>query len=274
MPVPVSSNGRKTSTPQALPDTQSRTDHRNVAIDRVGVRGVQHPLTVRAANGTVQTTVAEVGMFVALPAERKGTHMSRFLQVLAEHAADFDFDAATSIARHLRERLDADDASVELQFPYFLQKAAPVSGETGVMAVQVRMSCRSGAVDETRMAITVPATSLCPCSKEISEGGAHSQRCHISAEILCSSRGPTIEQLVGRIEGAASCPTYAVLKRPDEKFVTERAYDNPKFVEDIVRDLAVQLDADPAIAWYHVASENFESIHGHNAYAELTRDKR
>lgn len=270
----MTTSGSGTSTTTEMPDIQSETDRRRVAIDKVGVKEIQHPVTLATPGGDHQETVAGINMFVSLPAERKGTHMSRFLEALNEYRTGLSPDRIIDFCHRLREDLDAEDAHVELSFPYFVTKPAPVTGLPGLMDYPCRFLCDVSAQREDFiMSVSAAATSLCPCSKEISKYGAHNQRCLITAEVRCEGM-LWIEELIKYIESAASCPVYAVLKRPDEKLVTEQAFENPKFVEDIVRDLAIVLDDEPRITWYHIRSENFESIHNHNAYAEITRDKR
>ncbi|HVZ93235.1 MAG TPA: GTP cyclohydrolase FolE2 [Phycisphaerales bacterium] len=256
-----------------MPDVQASRDERRVAIDRVGVKGVTYPITLRTPEGGEQTTVARINMYVSLPHHKKGTHMSRFLEVLNQYAKPLTPACIGVVARAIKERLDAEEAHLELSFPYFIEKKAPVTGAPGLMDYQVTFLASCNAVDDFVMGVRAPATSLCPCSKEISQYGAHNQRCEVEARVRFKGT-MWIEDLVKSLEGAASSPVYAVLKRPDEKFVTEAAFDNPKFVEDIVRDLAVALDHDERITWYSITSENFESIHNHNAYAQLTRDRR
>lgn len=259
--------------PVSLPDVQGASDRRQVFIDKVGVKDVTYPVTLKTPCGKGQTTVAKINMYVSLPAERKGTHMSRFLEVLNEYADGIRPDSIVEMCRSLRERLDAANAHLEMEFTYFIRKLAPVTQQPGLMDYTVRFICEANGADDFIMSVTAPATSLCPCSKEISTFGAHNQRCLITADVRFSG-SMWIEDLVELLEASASCEVYSVLKRPDEKFVTEEAYNNPKFVEDIVRDLAVALNRDDRILWYHIRSENFESIHSHNAYAEITFDKR
>jgi GTP cyclohydrolase I len=263
------------SAPRAagMPDVQSGGDTRRVAIDRVGVKNVTYPIRLRTKDGSEQTTVAKINMYVSLPHYQKGTHMSRFLEVLnAQTSEPLTPEMIPGIARAIREKLNAETAHFEAEFTYFIKKAAPVTGMPGLMDYQVRFECTTNGTTDFIMSVAAPATSLCPCSKEISEYGAHNQRCRIEAKVKTNGM-LWIEELVELLERAASCPVFAVLKRPDEKWVTERAYENPKFVEDIVRDLAVTLESDRRIAWYEINSENFESIHSHNAYAQITRDK-
>lgn len=257
-----------------MPDVQASSDSRHVAIDRVGVKDVTYPIRLRQKDGGEQTTVAMINMYVALPHYKKGTHMSRFLEVLNDQTSEpLTPDRIPQVARAICKRLDAERAHFEADFTYFIKKPAPVTGMPGLMDYRVRFECEANGTDDFVMSVAAPATSLCPCSKEISEYGAHNQRCRIEAKVRFKGM-LWIEDLVGLLEKAASCPVFAVLKRPDEKWVTERAYENPKFVEDIVRDLALGLDAEKRILWYSINSENFESIHSHNAYAQITRDKR
>ncbi|RMH29678.1 MAG: GTP cyclohydrolase I FolE2 [Planctomycetota bacterium] len=256
-----------------MPDVQAETDRRRIAIDKVGVKDVTYPITLHTPRGGTQRTVASINMYVSLPHHQKGTHMSRFLEVLNEHAEGVTPERIPAITRAIKERLDAEDAHLSLDFTYFIQKKAPVTGAAGLMDYRVTFDCHSNSHDDFVMGVTAPATSLCPCSKEISRFGAHNQRCHISAKVR-TSEPMWIEELVRLLEDAASSEVYAVLKRPDEKFVTEDAYEHPKFVEDIVRDLALALDAEDRVTWYSINSENFESIHNHSAYAQITRDKR
>jgi GTP cyclohydrolase I len=259
---------------QQMPDVQATEDPRQVAIDRVGVKNVTYPIRLRTPDGGEQTTVASIDMYVALPHYQKGTHMSRFLEVLNEHAGEpLTPDQIPDITQAIRKRLDAAEAHFRAEFVYFITKHAPVTKMPGLMDYKVTFECTANSHVDYILGVTAPATSLCPCSKEISEYGAHNQRCHISAQVRFEGL-LWIERLVEHLEASASNPVYAVLKRPDEKKVTEDAYDNPKFVEDIVRDLALRLEDDEQILWYSIDSENFESIHSHNAYAQLTRDKR
>ena len=264
-------------TPRAsnpMPDVQASRDARLVAIDRVGVKDVTYPIRLRTKDGKEQTTVASINMYVALPHTQKGTHMSRFLEVLNEHAGEpITPEDIPTITHAIKERLEAEEAHLEVGFTYFVTKFAPVTRQPGLMNYEVRFECTANGETDFILSVSAPATSLCPCSKEISEYGAHNQRCRISADIRFDGL-VWIEDLVEHLESAASHPVYAVLKRPDEKYVTEKAFDNPKFVEDIVRDLSLTLDGDERIRWYRINSENFESIHSHNAYAQLTRDKR
>lgn len=259
----------------AIPDVQSSPDSRRIAIDKVGVKSVRYPITLRTPAGGTQATVAMIDMYVSLPHHQKGTHMSRFLEVLNEYAHPLTPECFGVVARAIKERLGAEHAHLSVTFPYFIEKAAPVTGAKGLMDYEVTFEAEANNRSDFVITVRAPATSLCPCSKEISAYGAHNQRCEIQASVRVAD-GVTmwIEDLVTHLEAAASAQVYACLKRPDEKFVTEEAFDNPKFVEDIVRDLAAALDGDERITWYSISSENFESIHNHNAYAEITRGKR
>lgn len=263
---------------EAMVDIQASQDQRNVAIDRVGVKDVVYPIRLRTPSGSEQTTVATINMYVSLPHYKKGTHMSRFLEVLNDHTSEpITPDRIPMLTRAICNRLDAEEAHFEARFTYFIKKFAPVTKQPGLMDYKVTFECRANHTDDFIIGVSAPATSLCPCSKEISEYGAHNQRCAIEAKVRFDAGKVSnlwIEDIVQHLEAAASSPVYAVLKRPDEKWVTEKAYENPKFVEDIVRDLAVGLNNDERITWYQINSENFESIHSHNAYAQITRDKR
>ena len=257
-----------------LPDVQAIADTRRIAIDRVGVRGLLHPLQVRTAGGGVQATVAEVDMYVGLPDCVKGTHMSRFVEVLQRHDEAIDPPAFERLARTMLARLDAGSGYIEMRFPYFVRKRAPVSGVESLLDYRVTLRAEVDARGRYgySVQVLVPVTSLCPCSKEISDYGAHNQRSHITIRARLAGE-VAIEELIGVAEEQASCQLWGLLKRPDEKYVTERAYDNPKFVEDLVRDIAMALDRDERVRGYVVESENFESIHNHSAYALVEKDK-
>ena len=259
---------------EPMPDVQALPDTRQVPIDRVGVKEVTYPMRLHTRGGGEQHTVAKINMYVALPHCQKGTHMSRFLEVLNEHTGEpVCPERIPEITKAIRERLEAKEAHFEAEFTYFINKPAPVTGQMGLMNYEVKFACTANGETDFVMSVAAPAQSLCPCSKEISEYGAHNQRCRIAAEVRTGSM-MWIEDLVEHLEAAASVPVFAVLKRPDEKWVTEKAYENPKFVEDIVRDLATRLEDDARVEWFSINSENYESIHSHNAYAQLTRDKR
>ncbi len=261
---------------EPMADVQASSDSRNVAIDKVGVKDITYPITLHCpATGGVQSTVAQINMYVGLPHYQKGTHMSRFLEVLNRHHESIRSDQIMDVCHDMKQRLEADEAHLELQFYYFIDKEAPVTGSPGKLSIEVSFEATSNDHDDFIMGLRVPATSLCPCSKQIAAYGAHNQRCEITVKVrFAQGEFMWIEELFAVAEGTASAPVFSVLKRPDEKWVTETAYDHPKFVEDIVRDLALALDAEDRVAWYQINSENYESIHNHNAYAFLERDKR
>ena len=253
---------------QTLPDVQSHADTRQLSIQRVGVKSLVHPVMVQTAKGP-QPSVATVDMTVALPPEVKGTHMSRFLEVFQSHDEALGFHSLQSLMDTMLERLESNRGYIKVSLPYFVRKAAPVSGVESLMDYQVTWECETlTAARTTTLTVVVPVTSLCPCSKKISEYGAHNQRSHVT--IQAQIKTPLeVEELIAIAEAAASCELWGLLKRPDEKYVTERAYDNPKFVEDLVRDIALELSRDARIQGFSVESENFESIHNHSAYAKI-----
>ena len=257
----------------AIPDVQSLADTRHLAINKVGIKSIRHPVQVKDKNVGVQHTIATFNMYVHLPHNFKGTHMSRFVEILNHHGREISVESFESILREMVDKLEAQSGYIEMNFPYFINKAAPVSGVQSLLDYDVTFI---GEIDNGQyrftMKVLVPVTSLCPCSKKISERGAHNQRSHVT--VTTRTNSPVwIEEVVRYAEDQASCELYGLLKRPDEKFVTERAYDNPKFVEDMVRDVAGALNADDRIDAYVVESENFESIHNHSAYALIERDK-
>ncbi len=255
-----------------LSDTQNEADDRRIPIDRVGIKGLRHPMQVRQLDGGLQPTIATAALTVDLPATLKGTHMSRFVEALHEQGGVLDVHAAGALPRDLLDRLSATRAYVEFQFPFFLSKAAPVSGKKGLVDYEVKFEVDVDASGGTDFVLTVvvPVSTLCPCSKAISERGAHNQRGSVTFSVR-SAEPIAIEELIAIAEKSASCDLYSLLKRPDEKAVTERAYDNPVFVEDVVRNVAALSDADPRITWYRVEVENFESIHNHSAYAVIEK---
>lgn len=258
-----------------MPDVQSTVDTRQIPIQRVGVKAVRHPLTVRTAAGDAQPTVGLWNLDVHLPAQKKGTHMSRFCALLEESKAPLDAAVFRQMLAQMLSKLEASAGRIEVSFPYFVNKTAPVSGVQSLLDYEVTLIGEMQADGATRifLKVQVPVTSLCPCSKEISEYGAHNQRSHVTIKAELGADMP-VEDLVRMAEEEASCELWGLLKRPDEKFVTERAYDNPKFVEDLVRDVAGRLNADARIVAYVLEAENFESIHNHSAYALIERDKR
>jgi GTP cyclohydrolase I len=254
----------------ALPDTQALPDWRRTPIQKVGIKGLRYPVAFRTAAGDVQHTVAEFAMYVGLAHDVKGTHMSRFVEILEATREPLDIRGLHGLQARMLERLGADSGRIEISFPYFIRKAAPVSGVTSLLDYQARLAAETKADGRTRitLALTASVTSLCPCSKKISDYGAHNQRSHIT--IAADVEGDmTLEELAQVAEEEASCEVFGLLKRPDEKWVTERAYDNPKFVEDLVRDIALRMKRDPRVGQFRVSSENFESIHNHSAYAEV-----
>lgn len=260
---------------QTIPDVQSSRDSRQIAINKVGIKSIRHPVKVRDRSGGVQHTVAVFNMYVGLPHNFKGTHMSRFVELLNGSEREISVESFEPMLREMVTRLEAETGHVEMTFPYFINKTAPISGVQSLMDYEVTFigEIRAGGVYEFTMKVVVAATSLCPCSKKISDYGAHNQRSHITVTATLGDH-VWIEEIVDLVEKQASCEVYALLKRPDEKYVTERAYDNPKFVEDLVRDVAGQLNAEQRIVAYALEAENFESIHNHSAYAIIERDKR
>ncbi len=253
--------------PMAIPDVQGSADSRQLPINQVGIKSVRHPIRVLDKAGGVQHTIATFNMYVGLPHNFKGTHMSRFLEILNGYEREISVENFESMLREMVKRLEAETGRVEMSFPYFINKQAPISGVKSLMDYEVTFTGNvlPGGDYRQTTKVVVPATSLCPCSKEISERGAHNQRSHITV----TARTNTFVW----IEAQASCEVFGLLKRTDEKYVTERAYDNPKFVEDIIRDVAGMLNADPRIDAYVAEAENFESIHNHSAYALIERDK-
>ncbi len=259
---------------QRLSDIQNTRDHRNINIDKVGVKNIRYPIAVLDRTHGRQQTVANINMYVNLPKEFKGTHMSRFIEILNEYHGEIHIRNFAAILETMKNRLQAESAHLEITFPYFVEKKSPVSAATGLMEYGCRlMGSLSGEDRHDLVAqISAPITTVCPCSKEISEFGAHNQRGVVRLAVRFK-RFVWLEELIQIVEEEASCDVYSVLKRPDEKYVTEKAHQNPKFVEDVVRDIATKLEEDFNITWYSVDAENFESIHNHSAYAFIERDK-
>ncbi len=253
-------------------DVQARADTRQLPINRVGIKDIRHPVRVKDRSAGEQHTIASFNMYVSLPHNFKGTHMSRFVEIL-HGEREISVESFGVMLRTMTGRLEADTGHIEMSFPFFVMKKAPVSGVESLMDYQCTLigEHRHGH-SEMWVRVTVPVTSLCPCSKKISAYGAHNQRSHVTIKARLRSH-MWIEELIEIAESEASCELYGILKRPDEKYVTERAYDNPKFVEDVVRDVATRLNRDERVAAYVVESENFESIHNHSAYALIERDK-
>lgn len=254
-----------------MPDVQSSQDTRRIPIQRVGVRGVRHPMLVLDADGSAQPTVANWELTIGLPAHEKGTHMSRFVALLEKYRQKPMTPALfCQMADDMLPLLQAGHGDISASFPYFINKTAPVSGVVSLMDYEVKWTAhsRADAPAQFSLSVLVPVTSLCPCSKAISEYGAHNQRSHVTVDIVYAQGAQAdVEALIAMIEQQASCELWGLLKRTDEKYVTERAYENPKFVEDLVRDVAAQLKTLSGVESYRVVAENFESIHNHSAYA-------
>ncbi len=263
----------------AMPDVQSTLDERALPIEQVGIRGVRHPLTIRTKTGSFPS-VGNFEMDVALPAHIKGTHMSRFMAILQQQDEAIDSTSVVSMVREMLPLLDATEGQVQFTYTHFVKKAAPVSGVESLMDYEVTWMSKgkknaTGSIDfELHLRAVVPVMSLCPCSKEISDFGAHNQRSHVTMTVALDPQTKmTVEDLVTAAESEASSELWGLLKRPDEKWVTERSYSNPKFVEDLVRDVAGQLKADARILSFVVEAENFESIHNHSAFAKISLTK-
>jgi GTP cyclohydrolase IB len=253
-------------------DVQGRADTRQIPINRVGIKDIVHPVKVRDRSSGEQHTVATLNMYVNLPHNFKGTHMSRFVELLHQER-EISVEGFRKILEDMTEKLEAEAGHIEMTFPFFVMKKAPISGVESLMDYRASLiGERRQGVTEMWVKVVVPVTSLCPCSKKISERGAHNQRSHVTISARLREH-MWIEELIDIAESEASCELYGILKRPDEKYVTERAYDNPKFVEDMVRDVAVRMNNEDRIAAYVVESENFESIHNHSAYALIERNK-
>lgn len=248
-------------------DVQNRKDDRQIPIDKVGVKNIRYPIVVLDPENEIQHTVASINMYVNLPHEFKGTHMSRFIEVLNKHHGEIGINNFPAILEELKTSLAAEAAHLELEFPYFIKKQAPVSGEESLMEYRLRYRGEmNGKERKFLVGATVPVTTLCPCSKEMSARGAHNQRGEVSV-LVRFTRFFWIEEVIQIVEDSASAPVYALLKREDEQAVTERAYENPRFVEDVVREVTRKLIAHGNFPWFTVEAENFESIHNHSAYA-------
>lgn len=258
---------------RAIADVQGSPDTRHLPIDKVGIKNVRHPVKVKDRGQGEQHTIATFNMYVELPHNFKGTHMSRFIEILNSHDTEISVESFKHILVEMTDKLKAQTGHIEMSFPYFINKSAPVTGVHSLMDYEVTFigEVRDGQPCMT-IKVVVPVTSLCPCSKEISHYGAHNQRSHVTVAVRTNSF-VWVEEIIDIVERQASCELYGLLKRPDEKYVTEKAYDNPKFVEDMVRDVAGQLNDDGRVDAYVVESENFESIHNHSAYAMIERDK-
>jgi GTP cyclohydrolase IB len=254
-----------------MKDIQNQRDYRQIPIDKVGIKNLRYPIRVLDKKDGYQNTVASINMYVDLPHKYKGTHMSRFVELLHLFRPEVSLKRFSAILSQMKEHLNAASAHIEVLFPYFIEKKAPVSRSPGLMDYTCRIigaSDPNGKVDLISEVI-VPISSVCPCSKEISEAGAHNQRGEVRLSVRFK-KFVWMEDMIDLVEEAASCEVYSVLKRVDEKYVTEKAYTNPKFVEDIVRDVAKRIKEDENITWFSVGAENFESIHNHSAYAQIT----
>lgn len=261
------SQSSKSKSAVKLDDKQSERDHRELRIDKVGVRGLKFPIQVRDKARTVQNTVATIGMFVDLPKEFKGTHMSRFVEVLNAHGSVIHVENIADILHSLQKKLNSATSHIEIEFPYFMSKTSPVSRQASLMDYVARFDAAAcGSEMDFVLTVKAKVTTLCPCSKAIAKYGAHNQRGEVTVQTR-STKSVWIEDVITMIESSASSELYALLKRQDEKAVTERAYENPVFVEDLVRNVALKLNAEARVSWYKVEAENFESIHNHNAYA-------
>ena len=253
-----------------MKDVQNQRDNRKIPIDKVGIKNLRYPITVRDRREGRQHTVASINMYVDLPHEYKGTHMSRFVEMLHLLKSEISLQKFSELLDQMKQHLDAASAHIEITFPYFIEKKAPISRAPGLMDYTCRFSGNSNSSNEVDLIseVNVPISSVCPCSKEISEAGAHNQRGEVKLQTRFN-RFIWLEDMIELVESCASSDVYSVLKRVDEKHVTEHSYFNPKFVEDMVRDVAACLRKDPNITWFSVSAENFESIHNHSAYAHI-----
>ena len=261
--------------PQAgkMIDIQSQMDHRRVEINKVGVKNIEYPITVLDKRNKVQHTVGKVNMYVNLPQHFKGTHMSRFIEILNEYRGTINIKAISTILTKMKEKLNAESAYMEVEFPYFIEKRAPISRAKSLMGYTCQfLASLTNGHHSLVVGVRVPVTTLCPCSKEISHRGAHNQRSLVGVKVTFR-RFFWLEDLIRMVESSASAAVFSLLKRSDEKFVTEKAYDNPMFVEDVVRNIALRLSSHPNITWFSVESENLESIHNHNAYACVEKER-
>ena len=254
-------------------DIQKQRDYRNQEINKVGVKNIRYPIVVLDKAKGLQPTVANINMYVDLPHRFRGTHMSRFVEILNKYRGQIALETFSKILAEMKRKLNAKTAHLEVEFPYFIEKKAPVSGAKGLMEYVCRFCGSSNEKEDFYMGVKVPITTVCPCSREISDFGAHNQRGMVTVHVRFK-KFIWIEDIIQTIEESASCEVYSILKRPDEKVVTERAYNNPRFVEDVVREVASRLTLDPNITWFTVESENFESIHNHNVYAYVEKDNR
>jgi len=255
-----------------LKDIQSQHDPRNLDIDKVGIKDIKYPIVLSDKEKGSQHTVALINMYVKLPHNFKGTHMSRFVEILNRRSSDINLSTIGDVLKEMKDTLDSEEAFIELSFDYFMKKKAPVTGQEAVMDYQCRYfgsSDREGKHDQI-LTVKVPVMTLCPCSKEISKYGAHNQRSYVSISVRMNKM-IWIEELIELAESCASSPIFPLLKREDEKYVTEKSYENPAFVEDVVRNAAEKLMNHDRVTWFEVSSENMESIHNHSAYAVISR---
>jgi GTP cyclohydrolase I len=255
-----------------MKDVQKQRPDNPLYIEKVGVKGISYPIVVSDKKKGSQHTVASISLSVDLPREFKGTHMSRFIEVLNEHKEEIHIKNFEHILNEIKRSLEAESAHMEIEFPYFIEKQAPVTGAVGLMEYTCSLMGMVGAKREFKVGVKVPIQTLCPCSKEISDFGAHNQR-GIVTTVVRYEKFFWMEDLIGLIEDCGSSPVYPVLKRPDEKFVTEHAYQNPKFVEDVVRQVASILSLREEFSWFSVEAENYESIHNHSAYAYIESEQ-
>ncbi len=256
-----------------MKDVQKQMPDNPLYIEKVGVKGISYPIVVSDKKKGSQHTVASINLYVDLPRQFKGTHMSRFIEVLNEHRQEIHIKNFEHILNEIKRTLEAESAHMEVEFPYFIEKEAPVTSAAGLMGYMCSLMGMVGARREFKVGVKVPVQTVCPCSKEISEFGAHNQRSMVSV-VVRYVKFFWIEDLIDLIESCGSSPVYPVLKRPDEKSVTEHAYHNPRFVEDVVRQVASLLSARSEFSWFSVEAENFESIHNHSAYAYIESEKK
>lgn len=251
-----------------LRDIQGEPDYRRIGIEKVGVKDIRYPIVVLDRKNGSQHTIASINMYVDLPHQFKGTHMSRFVEILNEHRGEITIKKFPDILNKMKNRFNATTAHLEVEFPYFIEKAAPVSKSKGLMEYRCKYTGRLGDKKDIVIEVRVPVSTLCPCSKEISERGAHNQRGEVRVAVRFKGF-VWIEEIIKTVEASASSPVYSLLKRVDEKYVTEHAYDKAMFVEDVVREVSVNLAKNRKISWFRIEAENWESIHNHSAYAFL-----
>jgi len=249
-----------------LKDTQNEKDYRNINIDNVGIEDLEYPIRIKDKQNQIQSTVAKIKMSVALPKQFRGTHMSRFLEIIHEYFDVISIIKLKEIVQAMLDKFDADESSIEISFPYFIEKEAPVSKIKSFLSYRCRLIAEKKKNFDLILEVTVPIHSFCPCSREISKYGGHNQRGAIKVQVRMSNL-ILIEELVQLAEESASAEIYSLMKRMDEKYITEKAYENPRFVEDIIREMVIKLEKDDRVSWYNVRVKNFESIHNHNAFA-------